>query len=279
ITSTAAPEPLVRAADVREALHVRRARPLFFVDIAVPRNVEPAVNQLPNAFCYDVDDLRSVVEANLRERQREAQRALALVDREVERFAARVRDLEVVPTIVSLREKLEAIRCAELAKALGRLPGADEETRRVIEALSQAIVNKVLHAPTVKLRDSSRAGHGHRFIELVTEIFGLKGSARPPGRGERGAWAGAWPRAAAGWPWPGPIRWPPRCGRSASRSRSSPSGPPVTASPRWPSRSSVARRSSSRRSRTGSSTSASTSRCTASRTCRPSCPPGSCWEP
>jgi len=84
----------------------------------------------------------------------------------------------VVPTIVSLREKLEAIRRAELDKALGRLPGADEETRRVMEALSQSIVNKVLHAPTVKLRDSSRAGHGHRFIELVSEIFGLKGSGR-----------------------------------------------------------------------------------------------------
>jgi glutamyl-tRNA reductase len=139
----------------------------------VPRNVEPAVNELEDVFCYDVDDLCSVVESNLRERRREAVRAEAIVAREVERFAARLRVLEVVPTIVSLREKVEAIRRAELEKALSRLPGADPETRRVLEALSQSIVNKVLHAPTVKLRDSSRAGHGHRWIEHISEIFGI----------------------------------------------------------------------------------------------------------
>ena len=183
IASTAAPEPLVRAAAVREVLRQRRERPLFFVDIAVPRNVEPAVNELANAFCYDIDDLQSVVEANLRERQREAHRALGIVEREVDRFAQRLAELEVVPTIVSLREKLEAIRRAELERALGRLPAADEQTRRVMEALSQAIVNKVLHAPTVKLRDSSRAGHAPRLIEIVSDIFGLKG----PGRREPGA--------------------------------------------------------------------------------------------
>ncbi len=185
ITSTAAPEPVVRTSEVREVLHGRRERPLFFIDIGVPRNVEPGVNQLANAFCYDIDDLRSVVESNLRERQREAQRALAIVEREVERFASRLRDLEVVPTIVSLREKLEAIRRAELAKALGRLPGVDDETRRVMEVLSQSIVNKVLHAPTVKLRDSSRAGHGRRWVELITELFGLAGTSRGKGSRER----------------------------------------------------------------------------------------------
>jgi glutamyl-tRNA reductase len=184
IASTTAPEPIIRAADVREVLHARRERPLFFIDIAVPRNVEPAVNELDNAFCYDIDDLRSVVDSNLRERQREAQRALAIVEREVERFVARLRDLEVVPTIVSLREKLEDIRRAELSKALGRLPDADAETRRVMEALSQSIVNKILHAPTVKLRDSSRAGHGHRWIELISELFGLSGGGRRQGNGE-----------------------------------------------------------------------------------------------
>jgi len=184
ITSTAAPEPIVRAADVRAALHARRERSLFFIDIAVPRNVEAGVNDLANAFCYDIDDLRSVVDANLRERQREAERALAIVRREVERFAARLRDLEVVPTIVSLRDKIEGIRRVELAKALGRLPAADEETRRVMEALSQAIVNKVLHAPTVKLRDSSRAGHGPRWIALVSEMFGLTKGRGGRERGE-----------------------------------------------------------------------------------------------
>jgi glutamyl-tRNA reductase len=178
IASTAAPEPIIRVSDVERALHARRARPLFLVDIAVPRNVEAGVNDLDNAFCYDIDDLRSVVESNLRERQHEAQRAETLVAREVERFAARLRDLEVVPTIVSLRDKLETIRRAELDKALGRLSGVDEETRRVMEALSQAIVNKILHAPMVKLKDSSRAGHGSRWIELISELFGLRATPK-----------------------------------------------------------------------------------------------------
>jgi glutamyl-tRNA reductase len=181
IASTAAPEPIIRAADVQRVLHTRRARPLFFIDIAVPRNVEPAVNDLDNAFCYDVDDLQSVVDSNLRERQREAQRAEALVAREVERFAARLKELEVAPTIVSLRDKLEAIRRAEVDKALARLGGADEETRRVMEALSQSIVNKILHAPMVKLRDSSRTGHAHSWTELISELFGLKSALGRPG--------------------------------------------------------------------------------------------------
>jgi glutamyl-tRNA reductase len=187
IASTAAPEPIIGAADVQRVLHARRARPLFFVDIAVPRNVEAAVNDLEDAFCYDVDDLRSVVDSNLRERQREAQRAEALVAREVERFAARLKELEVTPTILALRDKLESIRRAEVDKALSRLAGADEETRRVLEALSQSIVNKILHAPMVKLRDSSRAGHGHSWIETISELFGLKSalgrSGSPEGEG------------------------------------------------------------------------------------------------
>ena len=174
ITSAAAPAAIIGVSDVQRALQARRSRPLFFVDIAVPRNVEAAVNELDNVFCYDIDDLRLVVESNLRERQREAQRGEALVEREVARFTARRRAVEVVPTIVCLREKLEAIRRSEVDKALARLPGAGEETRQVLEALSQAIVNKVLHAPIVKLRDSSRTGHSRRWTELISELFGLR---------------------------------------------------------------------------------------------------------
>ncbi len=179
IAATAAPEPVVRVADARAAAHARGARPLFLIDLGVPRNVEAAVNDLDGVFCYDVDDLQQVVEANLRERQREAQRAESLVEREVAKFLARLRDVEVVPTIVSLRERLEAIRRGELDKALARLPGASEETRQVLEALSQSIVNKVLHTPIEKLRDSSRAGHGRRWIEVVSEVFGLRPGDRP----------------------------------------------------------------------------------------------------
>jgi glutamyl-tRNA reductase len=178
VACTAAREPLVRAGDARAAVHGRRTRPLFLIDLGVPRNVEAAVNDLDGVFCYDVDDLEQVAEANRLERQREAERAETLVAREVDKFLARLRDVEVVPTIVSLRERLEDIRRGELDKALARLPDASPETRQVLEALSQSIVNKVLHPPIEKLRDSSRAGHGRTWIEVVSEVFGLR---RPPG--------------------------------------------------------------------------------------------------
>jgi len=182
IACTAASEPVVRVTEVRAAVAARRTRPLFLIDLGVPRNVEAAVNALDGVFAYDVDDLEQVVEANRRERQREARRAEIMVEGEVARFLRRLRDVEVVPTIVSLKEKLEAIRRAELDKALARLPDPSAETRAVLEALSQAIVNKVLHAPVVKLRDSSRDGHGRRWTEVVSEIFGLR---RSTGAGDR----------------------------------------------------------------------------------------------
>ena len=154
-------------------MHGRRGRPLFFIDIAVPRDVEGAVGTLDGVYCYDIDDLKQVVDANIRERGREAYRAEALVEREVGKFLARLGEVEVIPTIVSLRERLEAIRTGEVKRTLARLPGATPETREAIEALSTAIVNKILHAPITKLRESSRAGSPRSWLELVHELFGL----------------------------------------------------------------------------------------------------------
>jgi len=173
ITSTGAPEPVIRRETVQRVMHGRRGRPLFFIDIAVPRDVEGSVDALDDVYCYDIDDLQQVVDANIRERVREAHRAEALVEREVAKFLARLGDVEVIPTIVSLRERLEAIRTGEVKRALARLPDATDETREAIEALSTAIVNKILHAPITKLRESSRAGSPRSWLELVHELFGL----------------------------------------------------------------------------------------------------------
>ena len=173
ITSTGAPEPVIRREFVQPLVHSRRGRPLFFIDIAVPRDVEDSVNTLDGVYCYDVDDLKQVVDANIRERLREAHRAEALVEREVAKFLAKLGDVEVIPTIVSLRERLEIIRSGEVKRTLARLPGATPETREAIEALSAAIVNKILHAPITKLRESSRAGSPRSWLELVHELFGL----------------------------------------------------------------------------------------------------------
>jgi glutamyl-tRNA reductase len=175
IASTGAPDPVIRREVVQPIVYARRGRPLFFIDIAVPRDVESSVGALDDVYCYDIDDLKQVVDANIRERSREAQRAEALVEREAGKFLARLGDVEVIPTIVSLRERLEIIRAGEVKRALARLPGASPETREAIEAMSTAIVNKILHAPITKLRESSRAGSPRSWLELVHELFGLGG--------------------------------------------------------------------------------------------------------
>ncbi len=174
ITSTGALTPIVTFDMVADAVRGRGTRPLFFIDIAVPRDVEPGIEGLGNVYRYDIDDLKSVVDANIRERLREAQRAEALVEREVAKFRARLGDVEVIPTIVSLRERLEEIRAGELRRALARVPDASPETRAAFEALSTGIVNKILHAPITKLRESSRAGSHRSWLEVVNELFGLR---------------------------------------------------------------------------------------------------------
>jgi glutamyl-tRNA reductase len=173
ITSTGAPEPIVTREMAAGVMQGRRSRPLFFIDIAVPRDVEAAVDALEDVYCYDIDDLRQVVDANLRERLREAQRAEGLVEREVGKHQARQAEADVVPTIVSLRERLEAIRIGELRRAVARVPDATPETLAAMEALSTAIVNKILHAPITKLRQSTRDSGGRSWTELVHELFGL----------------------------------------------------------------------------------------------------------
>jgi glutamyl-tRNA reductase len=173
VTSTGATQPVISQSMVARIMHGRRGRPLFFIDIAVPRDVEPGVDRLDDVYRYDIDDLKQVVDANLRERAREAQRAEALVEREVGKFLVRQGDVEVIPTIVSLRARLEEIRLVEVKRTLARLPEASPEQRAAIEALSTGIVNKILHAPITKLRESSRAGVSRTVLELVHELFGL----------------------------------------------------------------------------------------------------------
>src|SRR5436190_14069608 len=174
ITSTGAAAPIVTRDMVAPVVRGRGTRPLFFIDIAVPRDVESGVDALPGVYRYDIDDLQQVVDANIRERLREAQRAEAIVEREVAKFRARLSDVEIIPTIVSLRERLEEIRAGEVRKALARLPAASPETRAAIEALSAGIVNKILHAPITKLRASSRAGAHRPVPAVVNELFGLR---------------------------------------------------------------------------------------------------------
>jgi glutamyl-tRNA reductase len=173
ISSTSAPHPIIAPAMVREAIRARRNRPMFFIDIAVPRDVDPAVNTLENVFLYDIDDLQNVVQENRRERQREALAAEELVWQEVRQFQQWLAVRDAVPTIVALRQHAEAMRLQELDKALHKFGPLDERQRRVLEALTCGIVNKLLHAPTVYLKRASHEGQVRDAVHVVRHLFKL----------------------------------------------------------------------------------------------------------
>ena len=152
IGSAGATDHLVGPAVVQDVLRARKQRPMFFVDLAVPRNFDPAINELDNVYVYDMDDLARTSADNADEREREAVRAEAIVEDEVERFSRWLGGLEVVPTIVALRDKIEAIRRSELEKALASLQDQAPRHRALLDALTSSIVNKILHAPLASLK-------------------------------------------------------------------------------------------------------------------------------
>lgn len=174
VSSTSAPQPIIHKAMVQEAMRVRKGKPMFFIDIAVPRDIEPAINTLDGVFLYDIDDLENVVEANRRERQREALVAEDLIWHEVRQFEQWLAARDAVPTIVALRQCAEAVRLEELDKALAKLGSLTDRERRAIETLSVGIVNKLLHAPTVNLKRASRDGRVRDYVQLLQHLFELE---------------------------------------------------------------------------------------------------------
>jgi len=174
ITATDAPHPIIRAEMVYQALCARDDRPLFFIDIAVPRDVEAAVKHLPNVHYYDIDDLDAVIAANIEERRREIPKVEAIIREETALFNEWFRSLNVVPMIAGLREFAESVRQAELQKALRRMNGISERERNIISALSVGIVNKLLHEPTVRLRRNANGHDGFYYSEAIRELFGLE---------------------------------------------------------------------------------------------------------
>ena len=174
ITSSAAPHYLIHKEDGPRYLAARKNRPMFFIDIAVPRNVDPAINEIDNLFLYDIDDLQAVIEANLRERRKEAEHAEQMVEREVDQLLARLKTLDVVPTIVSLQERMEEIRTGELDRARRKLGALTPEQAEALDHLTRSIVNKVLHSPISQLKGVAQQPDGLKFVEFVRRIFNLK---------------------------------------------------------------------------------------------------------
>lgn len=183
VSSTSAPEPVLRFEDAQKVIRRRRNRSLFLIDLAVPRDIEASVNQIDNIYLYDLDDLQHVADEGLAERQRAAAEAERLIEEEVAAFESWSRTQEVGPTIVALREKLFGLRNSEVERFRGRLQGLPPEARQAVEDLTEALLNKVLHGPIQHLKRSAAADGGAERIAAVRQIFGLdEEGAGGPGR-------------------------------------------------------------------------------------------------
>ena len=173
VASTGA-EGLVLTADrVAHALRRRRGRSMFFIDIAVPRDLDPAINDLDGCYLYDIDDLERVVKESVAGRREEAVRAEEIVAEETEKFRAWQLALDVVPAIASLRAFAEDVRTGELDRARGWLASLSESERKAVESLTSQIVNKLLHPPTVRMKQAAAAADGVIYAETVRRLFGL----------------------------------------------------------------------------------------------------------
>jgi glutamyl-tRNA reductase len=172
ISSTGAPVCIIRKEHAQRFLHQRKGRPMFFIDIAVPRDIDPELNTLDNIFLYNIDDLQQVVQANLRERRREAVQAEEIIEREVDHLLARLKTLELAPTIVALQERLHGIREQELARA--RLKNLTPEQQAAVEEMTRSMVNKILHMPLSQLKRLPQQPDGLRLVEFLRKTFHLK---------------------------------------------------------------------------------------------------------
>jgi glutamyl-tRNA reductase len=151
----------------------RRNRPLFLVDIAVPRDIDPEINAIDNIFVYDIDDLQQVADANLRERRREAERAERIVDEETANVMHRLKTLEVRPTIVSLQEELERVRAAEITRFRSKMGQLSPEQEQAIEGLTRSIINKIAHPSISHMKRLASHPDGMHFVEFVKRAFNL----------------------------------------------------------------------------------------------------------
>ena len=173
VTGTAAAHPVVGTAVVQNAMRARRQRPLFLIDIAVPRDVDPEVNTIDNVYLYDIDDLQGVVDSNMEQRKKAAEQARQKVQEEVGAFEKWVQSLEVTPTLVSLRQTWQEVGEREVERYRRRLTGLTPEQMRAVEELMRAVIGKLLHPPTRHLKQAAQGGHAAAMTTLYREIFDI----------------------------------------------------------------------------------------------------------
>ena len=173
ITSTGAPGYVITVPVIEAALRRRKNRLLFLIDIAVPRDIDPAAGDLDNVYLYNIDNLQDIVDENMKNRRNEGEKAEAVIEEEVAKYLEWYNALEVVPTIVSLRQKLEAIVKGELARSGSWLQNLTEEEQKYIEILAGSIINKILHDPITGLKEESQDQSALPYIAAVRRLFGL----------------------------------------------------------------------------------------------------------
>jgi glutamyl-tRNA reductase len=171
ICSTGAPHYIILKEQMQKIMRQRKNKPVFIIDISVPRNIDPKINDIDNIYLYDIDDLQGVVNTNIQERSREAEKAERIIGEEVESFLRWYNSLSAVPIIVALREKAEAIRREEFQKTLRKLDNLGEKEIKCIEALTNSIVNKLMHFPTAALK--SEAEDKEAIIDILNRVFDL----------------------------------------------------------------------------------------------------------
>jgi glutamyl-tRNA reductase len=191
ITSTGSPHFIFRREHGEKFLARRKNRPMFFIDIAVPRDVDPELNKLDGIFVYDIDDLQQAVSSHVADRKKEAEKAESIVNSEVERFRARLQTLDVVPTIVSLQEHLETIRQAEIDRVRGRLGPMTPEQEMAVETLTRGIINKIMHTPISTLKTAARDPESTTVVELVRRLFNLQDKEKQAAASKPGGDSGA----------------------------------------------------------------------------------------
>jgi glutamyl-tRNA reductase len=183
ITSTGSARPVFRREHAQHFLQQRRGRPMFFIDIAVPRDVDPEVNKLDGIFLYDIDDLQSVAGSHMKERSREAELAEAMILAEVDKYQRRLHALNVAPEIVKLQQSAEQIRLGELRRVGNRLQGLSAEQQTAVEALTRSLVNKFLHRPVQAIKAAASEGNT-AAVDAIREAFGTSVSTGVTGDNE-----------------------------------------------------------------------------------------------
>lgn len=173
IASTASPGYVIEYDQVKAILKKRRNRPIFFIDIAVPRDIDPKINSLGNAYVYDIDDLKGVIEINKAQRQQEAVKAERIVQEEVLKFEKWLKTLAVVPTIVSLKQKVEAIREAEVKRSLSALNGLTADQKKAVETLSVSIAEKIINDPILVLKKKAERSTRDAYLDTMRTLFKL----------------------------------------------------------------------------------------------------------